>query len=131
MRLLRFFEPLSRSTDFEVHRNWLAITSSLPLSKWYYEVKHGITSHCRKLVSMSLTSVIPQDISEWTLDYPPFFAWFEWTLSQFARYFDPKMLELENLGYASWETVLFQRLSVVISEVVFLIGAIMCVSTRL
>ncbi|KAF9586412.1 glycosyl transferase [Lunasporangiospora selenospora] len=57
-------------------------------------------------------------MSEWTLDYPPFFAWFEKLLAQFAVLVDPKIVQVDNLGYDTLATIYFQRTTVIVSELV-------------
>ncbi|SCV03649.1 LAMI_0H09846g1_1 [Lachancea mirantina] len=88
------------STDFEVHRNWLALTNKLPLKQWYVE-----------------------HTSQWTLDYPPFFAYFEWLLSQFvpAKVRENGCLDLVEIGQFGMPTVVFQRITVIISEILLFV----------
>ncbi|EUB56727.1 putative dolichyl pyrophosphate Glc1Man9GlcNAc2 alpha-1,3-glucosyltransferase [Echinococcus granulosus] len=85
------------STDFEVHRNWLAITYCTNISEWYSEAT-----------------------SKWTLDYPPFFAYFEWALAQIGSKLDPKMVVLSTETYSSLTTIYFQRITVLLSECLLL-----------
>ena len=80
----------------------MALTYEKPLSEWYYEK----------------TSV-------WTLDYPPFFAFFEWLLSQpAAAIVDREMVRVENLYYSELSVVYYQRATVILSDLLFLYGIV-------
>lgn len=100
-KLLLF--PAYRSTDFEVHRNWLAITHNLPLREWYYDTT-----------------------SEWTLDYPPLFAFFSYLLTLPARILLPNyashLLELSSPPVEGSEVTAYMRGTVLLSELVMLVG---------
>lgn len=63
-----------------------------------------------------------QDTSQWTLDYPPLFAWFEFILSQIAVYVDPLMVVISSKEYASTRTIVFQRVSVIVTDLVLAYG---------
>lgn len=108
--------PSYRSTDFDVHRHWKAVTRHLPVGEWYWDDQYVETRH--------------------TLDYPPGFAWLEyaWTnnflvsalLRQgwideecFALLPDPKDVLLQSV---SSSCLAFMRSTVIIGDLVFWIG---------
>jgi alpha-1,3-glucosyltransferase len=100
IKTLTVNEKLYLSTDFEVHRNWLAITQSVPFYEWYTEAR-----------------------SPWTLDYPPFFAYFEFLLGSVAQWVDSNIIDVNALGYRSFALIAFQRLSVIlVSDLILSVG---------
>ena len=103
---------LYKSTDFDVHRNWLAITRNLPVDEWYFDDQDGQTVH--------------------TLDYPPLFAFFEYVISS-----NPVTDILLNFGFlddrcldrlpdggndVSHECVVFQRITVILFDLMYVVA---------
>lgn len=85
------------STDFDVHRNWMAITFNLPISDWYFDAT-----------------------SEWTLDYPPLFAVFEFLLGLSAHLLNlTNALNLTELPIRTESIICYQKVTVIVSDCVY------------
>ena len=105
--------PSYRSTDFDVHRNWLAIARHLPLKEWYYNDVNGTTVH--------------------TLDYPPTFAYFEYLLANNPvtnwllrhDYLDDRCLALlpDTNNTPTVACIVFSRATVIASDLVLWWGS--------
>eukprot|EP00171_Calliarthron_tuberculosum_P010606 IDg10606t1 len=86
------------STDIDVHAHWKALVYNLPLSNWYTDTS-----------------------SQWTLDYPPLFAYFEYALSHIAARVHPQMLVM-NQRAESKSTIYFLRLTVIATDAILTFG---------
>jgi alpha-1,3-glucosyltransferase len=111
-----------RSTDYEVHRNWLAVTAGLPLSEWCVLV--GVFLSCFPSRFFSFFSFFFSTLplrytdatSPWTLDYPPLFAWFQRCLAAVAARLAPDALTLSADPVDSPAILAFQRGSVMAAD---------------
>ncbi|KAJ8506315.1 hypothetical protein OPV22_007201 [Ensete ventricosum] len=106
--------PAYRSTDFEVHRHWLALTSVLPLARWYSDA----SAPCCPL------------------DYPPLFAYFQRILALPATALGGRPSALLRVSTsspssASLPVLIYLRLSVAITDLVFLLAAARLAHRRL
>ncbi|CAD6250004.1 unnamed protein product [Miscanthus lutarioriparius] len=89
--------PTYRSTDFDVHRYWLALTHALPARQWYTDAS-----------------------SQWTLDYPPFFAYFSRLLSLPAPLVDATLVSVPVPDAPPFAHLLYLRLTVAFSDLLLL-----------
>ena len=107
IKLLIF--PTNQSTDFEVHRNWKAITTSLPIREWY-----------------------KNNLNIWTLDYPPLFAYMELILGYISKIIDPNLTNINLINYNNTICKFYMRSTVLIGD--FFLGYSLkklCISLKL
>ncbi|KAG5188221.1 ALG6, ALG8 glycosyltransferase family-domain-containing protein [Tribonema minus] len=79
------------------------MADALPLRWWYWE-----------------------ESSQWTLDYPPLFAWFERAVALVGARVDPNMVRLDSLDYASECTRAVQKGSVMLGDLTLVLGLAAC-----
>jgi alpha-1,3-glucosyltransferase len=89
--------------DFEAQRHWLEITQHLPISKWYW-----------------------YDLQYWGLDYPPLTAYHSYLLGKLGSLIDSSWFALDtSRGFESIELKSYMRFTVLLSEVIIFIPAVL------
>lgn len=89
------------STDMDVHAHWTALVYNLPLSKWYTDTS-----------------------SQWTLDYPPLFAYFEYAISFIAALVNPEIVAMNQRVVSGTPIMYFLRLTVIATDPILVFGAL-------
>ncbi|CAD8180060.1 unnamed protein product [Paramecium octaurelia] len=88
--------------DFEAQRHWMELTTHLNVTQWYEKSEFN-------------------DPKWWPLDYPPLSGYFAYALGKVAEIFDPEIIApYSSRGIETFNTKLFMRISVFISEIIFL-----------
>ncbi|KAI5854515.1 glycosyltransferase family 57 protein [Durotheca rogersii] len=87
--------------DYEAQRHWMEITTSLPISQWYFH-----------------------DLQWWGLDYPPLTAYHSWLLGKVGSAIDPSWFALyTSRGLEDPALKIFMRATVIVSEYLVYIPA--------
>ena len=120
--------PAYRSTDFDVHRHWKAVTRHVPRHQWYddYDSDDDKVNN----------TILP--ITRHTVDYPPAFLWLEaaWAHNPVTQaLLDRKLLDDDCLALlddvegerlqpaVSAACIAFMRSTVVVGDVILWLGA--------
>ncbi|AET38542.1 dolichyl-P-Glc:Man(9)GlcNAc(2)-PP-dolichol alpha-1,3-glucosyltransferase Ecym_3027 [Eremothecium cymbalariae DBVPG len=89
--------------DFEAQRHWMEITTCLPISRWYF-----------------------YDLEYWGLDYPPLTAYHSYILGRLGSFVNATWFKLNtSRGFESIDLKSFMRITVLLSELVCYIPAVM------
>lgn len=95
-----------RFGDYEAQRHWMEITYNIPSSKWY-------------------TNSTVNDLDYWGLDYPPLTGWHSYILGWASAVLEPSSMTLyESRGYETNTHKVFMRMSVILSELLTFIPAV-------
>lgn len=94
--------------DYEAQRHWMEVTYNLQLQDWY-------------------KNTTDNDLEYWGLDYPPLTAYHSYICSLIFAHIIPDSVQLNSSrGYESYEHKLLMRYTVLISDLLFYIPAIIC-----